>query len=414
MINSFIHEARAYAASDASIVFHFRTFFRGGLWRASLMKFRILWMLTVRLMACVMIMLASGTVSGGQVSTVVIREQTPVRPFPYHEIEIALERREAGVLLAGTLTMPFGAGRHPLIVMVSGSAPDDRDATHHGGHKPFVVIADYLTRRGFAVFRFDDRSVGGSRGSPGTAEEIAEDIEFIVGELTRRADVQTDLVGIIGHSEGSNVAAMVAKADRRIAFVVLLAAPGSRGAQLTLQQTRASFGLNGQRTELQEKQITRLGLLVAAAAEPDSHHEARRRLEEEWSRILKEEGRPELPLPSVLAEWISPPTRFFLRYDPLPTLRELDCGVLVILGDKDLRVPIGNNAPPIRDALKANPHAKIVELPGINHMMQPAEVGSLEEEQRNPVTIAPVVLTVLGDWLRGFGVKEGRSLTPAR
>lgn len=371
-------------------------------------------MFTAHRIAFVMIILATGSAYGGPASTEVVRAQTPARPYPYHEIEMNLERQDAGVLLAGTLTKPFGAGQHPLIVMVSGSGPDDRDSTSLGDHKPFLVIADFLTRRGFAVFRFDDRSVGGSRGPPGTAEEIADDIEFAVGELTRRDDIQPDFVGVIGHSEGANVAAMVAKRTRRVAFVVLLAAPGSTGAQLALEQATASVGSNGQRTERQERQISRLGLLVAAAAEPDSDQEARRRVEEEWSRILKEEGRPELPLPSVLAESVSPPTRFLLRYDPLPVLRELECGVLVILGGTDLKVPIDSNAPRIRDALKSNPRAKIVELPGINHMMQPAEVGSLEEELRNPVTIAPVVLTVLGDWLRGFGVEKRKSSTQAR
>jgi pimeloyl-ACP methyl ester carboxylesterase len=352
----------------------------------------------------VIIFLVIGSAYGGPVSTEVVRPQTPVRPYPYHEIEMTLERREAGVLLAGTLTMPFGAGQHPLIVMVGGSGPDDRDTTSYGGHKPFLVMADYLTRRGFAVFRFDDRSVGRSRGPPGTAEEIADDIASVFQELTGRDDIQSDLVGVIGHSEGANVAAMVARRDRSVAFVVLLAAPGSTGAQLTLQQSRANRGSNGQLSGLQEKQSARLGLLVAAATEPDTPQDARRRVGEVWSRMLKEEGRSELPLPRETAEWLSPPARFFLRYDPLPTLRELDCGVLVILGDKDLRVPIESNAPGIRDALKLNPRAKVVELPGINHLMQPAEVGSLEEGQLNPVTISPTVLTVLGEWLHGFNV----------
>ena len=368
-------------------------------------------MLIARWIACAMIILAIGLAYGGPASAEGVRTQTPIRPHPYQEIELSIERRDAGVLLAGTLTMPSGVGRHPLIVMVAGSGPDDRDATSFGGHKPFLVIADYLARRGFAVFRFDDRSVGGSRGPPGTAEEISDDIEFAVQELRHRDDIQPELVGILGASEGANVAAMVARRDRQVAFIVLLAAPGSSGAQLTLQQARASLGSNGQLTELQEKQISRQSLLLAAAAGPESHEEARRRVGEVWSQMLKEAGRPELPLPRALVEWVSPPNRFFLRYDPLPALRELDCGVLVILGDKDLKVPIESNAPGIRDALKSNPRAKIVELPGINHLMQPAEVGSLEDGQHNPVTISPAVLAVLGDWLHGFAINKNRSPT---
>jgi pimeloyl-ACP methyl ester carboxylesterase len=359
-----------------------------------------------------MIIMAIGSAYGGPVSTVVVRPQTPLRPYPYQEIEINLERRDAGVLLAGTLTVPFGSGQHPLVLMVGGTGPDDRDATSYGGHKPFLVIADYLTRRGFAVFRFDDRSVGGSRGPPGTAEEIADDLEFAVQQLRRRDDIRPSLVGVIGQSEGANVAAMVARRDSRVAFVVLLAAPGSTGAQLTLQQARASLGSNGHWTELHEKQISRQALLIAAAAEPDTHQEARRRVEEVWSQILQEEGRSELPLPRPLAEAVSPPSRFYLRYDPLPALRALDCGVLVILGDKDLIVPIEQNARAIRDALKSNPRAKVVELPGINHLMQPAETGSLEEGQLNPVTISPAVLTVLGEWVSGFTVDERKFSAP--
>jgi pimeloyl-ACP methyl ester carboxylesterase len=348
------------------------------------------------------------------VSTEVVRPQTPLRPYPYQEIEINLERRDAGVLLAGTLTMPFGAGQHPLIIIVGGSGPDDRDATSYGGHKPFLVIADYLTKRGFAVFRFDDRSVGGSRGPPGTAEEIADDIAFAVQQLRRRDDIRPSLVGVIGQSEGANVAAMVARRDRRVDFVVLLAAPGFTGAQLALQQARANLGSNGKGAELREKQISRQARVIAAAAVPDSHQEARRRVEEVWSQILKEEGRSELPLPRLLAEAVSPPSRFYLRYDPLPALRELKCGVLVVLGDKDFVVPIESNAPRIRDALNSNPSAKVVELPGINHWMQPAEVGSLEEGELNPVTISPAVLTVLGEWVRGFTVDERKLSAPTQ
>lgn len=371
-------------------------------------------MLNVRRIVRAMTVLAIGSIYAAAVSTEVVRAQTPTPPYPYREIEMNLERMDAGVLLAGTLTMPFGAGKNPLIVMVGGSGPDDRDATSYGGHKLFLVIADYLTRRGFAVFRFDDRSVGGSRGPPGTAEEIADDIAFVVGQLTRRNDVQSDLVGVVGHSEGANVAAMVAKRDRRVAFVVLLAAPGSTGAQLTLQQARVRLGSNGQWTELQEKQIRRQALAIAAAAEPDSPQEARERVEEIWSQILEEEGQPGLPLPRALAEAVSPPSRFYLRYDPLPALRELDCSVLVILGEKDVIVPIESNGPRIRDALKSNPRATIVELPGINHLMQPAAVGSLEEGQRNPVTISPEVLAVLGGWLQGVVSDENRSLVPTQ
>jgi pimeloyl-ACP methyl ester carboxylesterase len=344
--------------------------------------------------------IASWQAHSGPTPTQLVQPQTPRKPYPYREVEIDLERREANVRLAGTLTLPSASGRHPAIVLVAGSGPDDRDATSYRGHKPFLVLADYLTRRGLAVLRLDDRSVGESRGPQATAQEIAEDIEFAVRELRRRDDIRADLVGVIGHSEGANVAAMVAKRDQGIAFVVLLAAAGSTGAELTLQQARASLPPIERWTQLQHKQINRQALLVAAAAEPVSDLEARRRVEEVWSRVLKEEGRPELPLPRALADSVSPPYRFFLRYDPLPALKELGCPVLVILGDKDLRTPIESNAPRIREALSSNPRAKIVELQGLNHLMQPAVVGSVEEGQRNSVTISPAVLTVLGGWLQ--------------
>jgi dipeptidyl aminopeptidase/acylaminoacyl peptidase len=93
------------------------------------------------------------------------RPQMPKAPFPYTVTEVKFENSKDGVTLAGTLTLPDGRDEKlPAVILVSGSGPQDRDETLMG-HKPFWVLADYFSRHGIAVLRYDDRGVGESKGT---------------------------------------------------------------------------------------------------------------------------------------------------------------------------------------------------------------------------------------------------------
>jgi uncharacterized protein len=176
------------------------------------------------------------------------RPQTPQPPFLYHEEEVRYENTEAGIQLAGTLTLPEKAENVPAVILISGSGAQDRDETIFE-HKPFWVIADYLTRNGIAVLRVDDRGVGGSEGnvSNATSEDFAGDVLAGLKFLKTRKEIDPSKIGLIGHSEGGLVAPIAVNKTKEVAFVVLLAGPGIPGEQILYEQGRLiglSSGMN--------------------------------------------------------------------------------------------------------------------------------------------------------------------------
>jgi len=167
------------------------------------------------------------------------RPQTPVKPYPYREEEVAYDNPVGHSHLAGTLTLPRGSGPFPVALMITGSGLQDRDETVFG-HHPFLIWADYLTRRGIAVLRVDDRTIGGSTGDVknATSADFATDVEAGVAYLKSRPDIDKRRIGLIGHSEGGVIAPMVAAKDSSIAFIVLLAGSGEDGETVMLHQKR--------------------------------------------------------------------------------------------------------------------------------------------------------------------------------
>ena len=158
-----------------------------------------------------------------------VRPQTPKPPFPYRAEEVTFKNPvAAGVTLAGTLTLPTGAGPFPAAVLITGSGPQDRDQTLLG-HKSFAVLADHLTRHGVAVLRYDDRGVGQSTGdfAAATSADFATDASAAVRFLLTRPEIRRDAIGFIGHSEGGMVAQIAAVNDADLDFIILLAAPGT-------------------------------------------------------------------------------------------------------------------------------------------------------------------------------------------
>ncbi len=168
------------------------------------------------------------------------RPQTPRAPFPYKAVEVSYPNKTGGVTLAGTLTEPEGPGPFPALILISGSGPQDRDETLFE-HKPFLVLADTLTRRGIAVLRVDDRGVGGSTGSlsSSTSDDFAGDVLAGIAFLKTRGEINPKRVGLMGHSEGGIIAPMVAARSPDVAFIVLLAGTGLPGEEIMYLQGQA-------------------------------------------------------------------------------------------------------------------------------------------------------------------------------
>lgn len=329
------------------------------------------------------------------------RPQTPEKPYPYHEQEVAFDNPAAqGVRLAGTLTLPQGDGPFPAAVLITGSGPQDRDESLLG-HKPFLVLADYLTRRGIAVLRYDDRGVGSSTGdfAAATSADFATDAAAGVAFLRTQEAIDPQRVGLIGHSEGGMVAPMVAAKDPAIAFTVLLAGPGVQLVDMMLEQQR----LVGLQTGQSEEQIAAQRPVMRAAMEavrdaPD-RETALASAQRAASAAAAKLGWTSEMVKALAQQLSSDWWRFFLSYDPAPTLAAIHAPVLALNGSKDVQVPAEDNLAAIRQALAGNPNAKVVELEGLNHLFQTAKTGAVGEYADIEETIAPKALALIGDWI---------------
>jgi pimeloyl-ACP methyl ester carboxylesterase len=340
------------------------------------------------------------------------RPQHPEPPFPYAVEEVSFENPAAEIELAGTLTLPEGDGPFPATVLVSGSGPQDRDETILG-HKPFLVIADHLTRAGIAVLRFDDRGVGASEGdhASATTEDFATDALAAVRFLGNRPEIDPKAIGIIGHSEGGVIGPLAAtKGPEEVAFLVLLAGTGVNGREIILRQTdliaRASGlpeGMVEHQVDILEELTARLEADDAAPLDAEAVAALTRKALEGLSpehRDAMEESDVALALSA--SELQRPWFRFFLRHDPRPTLRQVSAPVLALFGERDLQVDPAQNAPEVEAALRAggNPHSRVVIVPGVNHLFQRTESGAPLEYGSIEQTIAPEVLEQMTAWIR--------------
>ena len=334
------------------------------------------------------------------------RPQEPREPFPYEAESVRIASVAPGVTLAGTLTLPSADAPSPAVVLISGSGPQDRDETLLG-HRPFLVLADHLTRHGVAVLRLDDRGVGESTGdfAAATTSDFADDVLAAVEFLDRRPDIGP--IGLIGHSEGGLVAPIVANRSSKASFVVLMAGPGLTGEEILYRQSVLIIKANGGSDEMAEANRKAQAALFAVLKEEDDVEVARARLRDILLESLAQattgstDENLELQVQAQLAQLTQPWFRYFLTYDPLPALRELACPVLAINGEKDTQVPSQENLEAIRQALTEGRNAdfEIVELPGLNHLLQTADTGSPLEYASIEETTSPRALQTMTDWI---------------
>ena len=329
------------------------------------------------------------------------RTQTPVAPFPYRAEEVGYDNAQRpGVHLAGTLTIPEGRGLFPAVLLITGSGREDRNETGMG-HQPFLVIADYLSRRGFAVLRVDDRGVGGSRGASrnDTSADYATDVEAGVAYLRTRPDIDRARIGLLGHSEGGLIAPIVASRDPLLGGIIMMAGPGVSGADVMVEQARAiMLSTNAPADQVEAAVALRRTVMDALASAPDDAA-ARTAVMAAMNGSVLMQGMPAPQLDAQVAAFATPWYRAFAAYDPAPTLRSLRVPVLALLGDKDVQVVARQNAPALRAALAGNAHASVVVLEGFNHMFQKATTGAIGEYVKIEETVDPVALATMGDWL---------------
>ncbi len=339
------------------------------------------------------------------------RPQEPKRPYPYSEEEVVFENKSAGITLAGTLTLPKEKGAFPAVVLISGSGPQDRDETVFG-HRPFLVLADYLTRRGIAVLRFDDRGAGKSTGDPSkaTSADFATDALAAVEYLKTRNEINAKQIGLLGHSEGGLMAPMVAaQSPNEIAFIVLMAGTAVTGEEVLLVQAELIAQAGGASKESIAKNRAVQEKIFAVLKEEKDDNRAAERIRATMKEALEQMSAEEKKVHGISEEMIeiqvqqtlSPWFRFFLTFDPRPTLAQVRCPVLALNGEKDLQVAPSQNLPEIVKALEAggNSDYTVVKFANLNHLFQTSQTGAPSEYAQIEETFSPVALEVIGNWI---------------
>lgn len=332
----------------------------------------------------------------------VIRPQEPTKPYPYYSEDIKVENTKDKIVLAGTLTLPKKDGYFPVVILISGSGPQNRDEELLG-HKPFLVLADYLTKKGIAVLRFDDRGTAKSTGNFKTATtlDFATDVEFAIKYLQTRKEIDKNKIGLIGHSEGGIIAQIVASKNKDIDFIVLMAGSTLRGDKLLLLQKykiETQMGINKQLVENNQK-------IFAGAYEIILNKNFDKEVISDSlsNYFVSKYGNklPENQKNALINQLTSPWMISFIRLDPAIYLEKVSCPILAINGDKDLQVPSKENLEIIENIFKNsnNTNVETKELENLNHLFQECETGATSEYATIEQTISPKALQEMSNWI---------------
>lgn len=336
------------------------------------------------------------------------RPQEPKPPYSYYTEDVTVKNKKANIDLAGTLTLPSKAGKFPVVILISGSGPQNRDSEILG-HKPFLVWADYLAKNGIGSFRYDERGVGESSGKYSVADlnDFYSDAQSVVKTINKRKEVAS--VGVLGHSEGGIIAPWLGSNSKEISFVVMLAAPGVPVTELMAEQRKLIYEIMGESDEdilfsnnlfkkidelvlnLENKNLLADSLKKLIISVLDSSENP-----EHKDKILRD-NITENTIPKVSSPWY----KSFIAINPATYLSKIKQPVLAINGDKDLQVASYQNIPAIEKALKEGKckNYKTKIYPGLNHLFQQCETGMVDEYGAIEETVNPQVLKDVATWI---------------
>ncbi len=351
-----------------------------------------------------------------------LRTQNPEPPFPYNAENISYFNQVKSIKFGGTLTIPKDETEHPVAILISGSGQEDRDETIFE-HKPFLIIADYLTRQGIAVLRVDDRGIGQTTGKEtlanATSQDFAMDVIAGIEYLKTRKDINPNQIGLIGHSEGGLIASIVGAMDNNIAFIVSLAGVGVNGDELMLSQIEKSL----QRT------VPTQSIDTIMAFEKEAidiiNQESNNRLAE-VTILQKLTGKRLVKQDSIVKKYFGmemrdgvetynlkvvgerykrmmlPWYRYLLSYNPQEFLPKVKAPFLALNGEKDTQVLADLNLNGFQNAFVrcGKENYKIIAYSGLNHFLQHCNTGYYEEVETIEETISPEVLYDISTWIK--------------
>ncbi|MFZ6871746.1 alpha/beta hydrolase family protein [Undibacterium sp. Di27W] len=319
----------------------------------------------------------------------------------YDTLEISFPNPAAQIKLAGSLSLPRGKGPFPVVILIAGSGPMNRDEENLQ-HKPFLVLADHLGRRGIAVLRFDKRGVGKSEGNLALARtsDFASDVHAAITYLRTRAEVDINKLGLIGHSEGGTIAPMLAAENNAVHFIVMMAGSGLRGDQLILAQTRARDSLLKVPRAESGKKLAALEKAMHAISSSGNLAESEQALKPILSAAIADKLMSQPEADERLAVYTTAWFREFVLYDPRPVLKKLTIPVLALAGSLDISIPSRQHLPAIQEALHNNKRATVQEIPQLNHMFQTAVTGDFSEFGKIKETMSPRAMKMISTWIK--------------
>ncbi|MEA3495565.1 MAG: alpha/beta fold hydrolase [Bacteroidota bacterium] len=338
------------------------------------------------------------------------RPQEPKPPYQYFEEEVKFINEKDNITLAGTLTYPKEGNNFIAVVLISGSGAQNRDEELFE-HKPFKVIADYLTLKGIAVLRFDDRGAGKSGGSfsGSTTEDFANDVEAAVDYLNTMDFIDKNKIGLIGHSEGGVIAPLLASRSDKIDFIVMMAGLGTKGNTLLIDQTKLILEKSGMEEKFVNDIVEINSGLYEIVLQGYDNEKAEKEIREFYKTISKKyssdektnRGLNEQNIDATIKQLLSPWFKYFLAYNPETVLSKVKCPILAINGTNDLQVPADKNLEGIKSAVEkgGNKNLTIKKFEGLNHLFQTSESGLPSEYGKIEETISVGVLEYLGEWI---------------
>ncbi|MBA3954615.1 alpha/beta fold hydrolase [Candidatus Dependentiae bacterium] len=337
------------------------------------------------------------------------------KQFSYDEKEVTYENKSAGITLAGTFTAPSSAEKHPAVLLVSGMGAMDRDGTFYG-HKPMLMVADYLTKHGICVLRFDKRGVGKSTGTFDlnvTSNDLANDVLAGIEYLKTCPEVNTKQIGLIGFSEGGFISSMVASRSKDVSFIALMSGAVANDIESMVEQSATQLRFDGASPDIIEKDgAIRKQVLEIVTSQTDAlkaEKQLRELLDGYWNQLTEQQkseantllfafSKPKFD--AQISTYNSPWYRFYLGYTTTNALSNISVPVLAINGEFDF-MPPRLIFPIIRNAMNKadNKDHTLLELPNLNHAMKTCKTGSIAEYATLEEAISPRVLQAVTDWI---------------
>jgi hypothetical protein len=344
------------------------------------------------------------------------RPQTPLPPFTYKSEDIIYKNEDKSIQYGATITIPNGEGPFPAIIMSTGSGQQNRDEEIFG-HKPFAVIADYLTKKGYIVLRVDDQGIGKTTGNVAfsTTNDFVKDILVGINYLKGRKEVDKSKIGIMGHSEGGLIAPMAAAGNKDINFIVMLAGPGIDNVSLMEEQNAAvlrSYGMKKEYIDAYLPLYSEIAMTIANAKTEKEAFDMISTSVNNWKNKtdpkivssttgITDEASKRKFINEFASLYEAPWWRVFMGLNVQDYLKKLDCKVLALNGEKDIQVVSQSNLAGIRETLSKSrsPKYDVQEMPGLNHLFQKCKTCTAEEYGAIDETFSPDALKVIGDWL---------------